>query len=39
MPKRPDFHDVGCATGNNEGTKQQENPVEGYIASLDNEIG
>ena len=36
MPQSPDFHDVGCATGNDERTKQQENPVEGHISPLDN---
>jgi hypothetical protein len=27
MPQCPDFYNVGCATGNDESTKQQENPV------------
>jgi hypothetical protein len=39
MPKRPNFQDVSGATGNDEGTKQQENPVEGYIPSLADKIG
>jgi hypothetical protein len=39
MPKRPDVDYMTRATGNDECTKQQENPVERYIFPLGDEIG
>ena len=38
VPHRPEFHQVSCATTQNEGAEHQEHPVKGKITPLANKI-